>query len=59
MCDFGNGIYLAALNHHDLHMPVGTLSDVGFSQSILRYPRNLPPISALLPVKAVTDTAAL
>ncbi|MCI67380.1 hypothetical protein A2U01_0088639, partial [Trifolium medium] len=43
-----------------LFPPVAALSDVEISpQSILRYPRDHPPVSALLPVKAMTDKATL
>ncbi|PNX55036.1 hypothetical protein L195_g048660, partial [Trifolium pratense] len=45
---------------HSFFLPLGALSDVESSpQSILRYLLTLPPVCALLPVKAVTDTAAL
>ncbi|MCI22945.1 hypothetical protein A2U01_0044123, partial [Trifolium medium] len=55
---FGNAC--SAQTAHDLYLPVGALSDVDFSpQFIPRYPLTLPPVYALLPVKAMTDTAAL
>ncbi|GAU29679.1 hypothetical protein TSUD_53310 [Trifolium subterraneum] len=58
--NISHDIAASASTCHDLHLPPLTLSDVDFSpQSNLRYPLALSPVSALLPVKAVTGTAAL